>query len=126
MPKKVAGGARSGPLSEMDVVDIRVKYWQLNYTQGQLAREKRVTINTIGRIVRGETWQEVGGPGSAIAERQEVEEKLIAHAEANAPAENSSEIQTSMQKVLAMIAGNSLPPAAPAATDNEADNENED
>lgn len=57
------GNSRASTLNELDVVEIREKYWQQGFTQGALARLKGVTVGTIGRVVRGETWQHVGGAG---------------------------------------------------------------
>lgn len=52
------GNIRSGQrkLTPMDVIEIR-KRRAAGETQASLCREYRVTVGTIGRIVRGESWQ---------------------------------------------------------------------
>jgi hypothetical protein len=58
-------------LSGEQVLRIRELY-EAGYSQGHLARTFLVTIGTIGRIVRGESWQgvaghgETGGPAPAL------------------------------------------------------------
>jgi hypothetical protein len=47
---------RSAKLSATDVYNIRQRYTE-GESQGSLAREFQVTVGTIGRIVRGESWQ---------------------------------------------------------------------
>lgn len=51
-------------LTAEQVLEIRERYWQQNWTQGALARHYGVAVGTIGRIVRGESWQGLGGPGT--------------------------------------------------------------
>lgn len=80
---------KGAALTEIDVVEIREKYWKENWTQGALARLKRVTVNTIGKIVRGETWQHVG----------EAEEVEIGHPPVRVPEE---EIQASLARLAAL------------------------
>jgi hypothetical protein len=50
------GNVRASKLTPERVADIRAKY-AAGWTQGRLARENQVSIGTIGRIVRGESWQ---------------------------------------------------------------------
>lgn len=46
-------------LTVTNVRDIREMYARGDATQGQLSREYKVSIVTIGRIVRFESWQDV-------------------------------------------------------------------
>jgi hypothetical protein len=48
---------RSAKLTATQVLDIRTKFAD-GATQGSLAREYGVTVGTIGRITRGETWNQ--------------------------------------------------------------------
>lgn len=52
------GNLKSGKrkLTPMDVLDIRRRYG-IGESQASLCREYQVTVGTIGRIVRGESWQ---------------------------------------------------------------------
>lgn len=50
---------RASKLTVRDVQEIRRFYGQGTVSQGQLARDYKVSIVTIGRIVRGEVWQSV-------------------------------------------------------------------
>lgn len=43
-------------LTEEIVRTIKQRYFDAGDTQGHLARVYQVSVNTIGRIVRGETW----------------------------------------------------------------------
>jgi len=59
MGKFLRGNIKAAVLTAELVREIRHKYHILGYTQGQLAREYQINVNTVGRIVRGETWQDV-------------------------------------------------------------------
>jgi hypothetical protein len=53
---------RHASLTEIDVLNIRVRFDAGCVTQTDLAIEFGVLQSTIGRIIRGETWKHVGGP----------------------------------------------------------------
>ena len=72
MPKFWLGNTKGSTLTPEQVMDIRLRYAQGNISQGALAREYRVTINTIGRIVRGESWNRL----PAVAQPLDVEASL--------------------------------------------------
>jgi hypothetical protein len=55
---------RAARLTPEDVANIRERYADGATTQGALARHYRVSVNTIGRIVRGESWNAYSGPRS--------------------------------------------------------------
>jgi DNA-binding XRE family transcriptional regulator len=61
-----AGGPLHAPtrgvFSKKDVVAIRRNYASRRVTQLELAQEHGVDVATISRLVRGETYAEVGGP----------------------------------------------------------------
>ena len=44
-------------LSQLDADEIRQLYASGKFTHGALARRFRVSVNSIGRILRGESWQ---------------------------------------------------------------------
>lgn len=52
---------RAAVLTPEQVLEIRERYSQ-GETQGSLCRAFSVSIGTIGRIVRGETWNQHAGP----------------------------------------------------------------
>lgn len=49
-------------LTAGDVRNIREMYGGGHYTQGQLSRDFGISVNQIGRIVRGESWQDIPEP----------------------------------------------------------------
>ena len=56
------GHSHSKKLSNEQVWEIKDKYFNRGYTQAALCREYGVVRETIGRIVRGESRQNVGKP----------------------------------------------------------------
>ena len=74
--------SKASKLSASEVVEIRRLYLE-GMTQGALCREFGVSIVTIGRIVRGETWQKLP-----------VAEKPL----------SEGEMKASQERVLAMLA----------------------
>lgn len=54
------GNTRAGKVTGEQVLDIRSKYAE-GWSQGRLARHFALSVGQIGRIVRGEAWQELGG-----------------------------------------------------------------
>jgi plasmid maintenance system antidote protein VapI len=59
MTKFTQGNARAAKLSNEDVMDMRQKFFDEGWSQAKLARHYQVHINTVGRIVRGESRQRV-------------------------------------------------------------------
>lgn len=98
------GNTRAAKLTPIQVLDIREAY-DTGTTQRELCNRYGVSIGTIGRIVRGETWQSYGGPGEHEgASRQDVdssmhEAALERMAQMNAPASDSAVIQASLAKL---------------------------
>ena len=56
------GNARASKLNNLDVLEMRQKYFDEGWTQAQCARHWHVNVNTVGRIVRGESRQAVPMP----------------------------------------------------------------
>lgn len=84
-------------MTASEVVKIRQMYLE-GMTQGMLCREFGVSIITIGRIVRGETWQKLPMSAKPLSE---------------------GEMKASQERVLAMLAadpgeGTGLSPTQPA------------
>ena len=52
------GSIAAAKLSPVEVLEIRLRYANEGWTQGKLSREYQVSVGTIGRIVRGESWQQ--------------------------------------------------------------------
>lgn len=52
---------RAARLTPEEVYQIRQEY-EAGTTQGELCRKYGVSVGTIGRIVRGETWNQFQGP----------------------------------------------------------------
>jgi hypothetical protein len=64
---------RAKKLTAGDVAEMRGHYAQ-GATQGALSRHYGVTIGQVGRIVRGESWQE--GAGTRMPTQEEMDETL--------------------------------------------------
>jgi hypothetical protein len=62
MTKFRLGNIRNAKLTPEEVVEIRERYWHGMESQGALCRAYNVSRDTIGRVVRGESFQEYGGP----------------------------------------------------------------
>lgn len=60
-------------------------YASRKYTQGDLSREYEVSVIQIGRIVRGEVWQNLGPIPATEAEIQESAARVAAALRADAP-----------------------------------------
>ncbi len=52
--------SRAAKLTANEVMEIRRLYAETDVTQGQLARDFKVSGVQIGRIIRGEVWQKLG------------------------------------------------------------------
>lgn len=96
---------RAAKLLPEQVVQIRELYHKFNRSQASLSREFGVTEGTIGRIVRGTSWQAYGGPGEHVGAREASDAQLLheaaleENARINAPAMDSPEIQESLAKL---------------------------
>lgn len=69
--------ARAAKLRPDQVLNIRKLYHEGNRSQASLSREFGVTEGTIGRIVRGTSWQAYGGPGGHLGGQTETEQDLL-------------------------------------------------
>jgi transposase-like protein len=88
------GNKRAAKLSNEVVLEILDKYHNKGQTQGQLAREYDVTVNTIGRIVRRETHQRVMMPVDVQASA----EQLAAFQASLPPSEALERLQQAIAK----------------------------
>jgi hypothetical protein len=70
MGKFTKGNVQAKRLTAEKVLEIRLKYSE-GQSQGSLAREYEVSVGQVGRIVRGEVWQNFQQvePTQAIEER---------------------------------------------------------
>lgn len=73
------GNVRAGKLTPETVMEIREEY-NRGVTQGYLARKHHVSVITIGRIVRGETWQDYPGPGEHRGATERTVERCLHNA----------------------------------------------
>lgn len=107
--KFTPGHKRAAKLTALEVIAIREKYWQQGYTQGQLAREYHVGTAQIGKIVRGEAWQDLGGVGyHTNAEEAPAEQRLRESAEdtlilQSAPTVSEQEVQASLARLMGKL-----------------------
>ena len=107
MAKFSRHNSRASKLTAEQVVEIRNKYWKENWTQARLARFYGVTEGTVGRIVRGTSWQAFGGPGThaGAAEQTELQAEIELAAQ-NAALHNdgppSAEAQAALARIMAM------------------------
>lgn len=106
------GNTKAGKLNGLQVADIRVKYHQEGWSQGRLAREFQVTIGTIGRIVRGETWQNSPHPASNRAAYQEGGHFPLTEEQLNIAAKASE------ARLLKMLDMEQAPVSAPPPTES--------
>ena len=78
------GNTRAAKLSNLDVLELRQKYFDEGWSQAALSRHYGVNINTVGRIVRGESRQSVPMPSedpATIRQRLlELQERVNAEA----------------------------------------------
>ena len=75
MTKFTPGNTRAARISNEQVLELRRLYFDENWSQARLARHYQVNVNTIGRIVRGESRQRVPMPS---AKPEEIAERLLA------------------------------------------------
>ena len=94
MTKFQLGHRRSSKLSPDQVLEIRRLYSELNWSQGRLAREFGMSVGQIGRIVRGEHWQEY----TQIPTEQEIEHQLVV-----GPKPDPEELKASLERLRAKM-----------------------
>lgn len=98
----------SSPCTPEEVMRIRQLYAQ-GWTQGRLAREFQRNVGTIGRIVRGETHQELPqiSPDitSSAAEAQKRFEELMLEKTEERQAEVASRFSEDLSKATALNEG---------------------
>jgi hypothetical protein len=108
---------RAGKVTPADILNIRELYHNQRYTQRALANMYNVATETIGRIVRNETWREYGGAGTennpSAAENLH-HAALERMAQMNAPASDSAVIQASMAQVAQKLAALEVTQQPPA------------
>lgn len=73
-----ARNTKASKLTATQVQQIREFYARGAITQGQLARDYQVSIVTIGRIVRGEVWQNLAPREPTRQELDESAQRLLA------------------------------------------------
>lgn len=64
-------------LTEDEVLEIRQKYSQAEYSQKELGKEYGVRRTQIGSIVRGENWQSVDGPTFTTDEIKDIRKEIM-------------------------------------------------
>lgn len=101
---------RAGRLTPVQVLKIRELY-DAGMTQRELCWRYNVSIMTIGRIVRGESWKQYGGPGThpgatrlptAVHEAWDAQDKLIEQSLRGAPPPSDAEIAASLARLREM------------------------
>ena len=68
---------KSAKISALQVMEMRVRYRQQGITQGRLAAEYGLSVIQVGRIVRGESWQDVPELQASQNEMQASLERLM-------------------------------------------------
>jgi len=72
MTKFSQGNNKAAKLSNVDILELRDRVLNQGWTHGQACRHYGLHINTVGRIVRGESHRNVPMPSEgAITEKQE-------------------------------------------------------
>lgn len=90
---------KAAKLTPSQVFELREKYSQ-GQSQGSLAREYQVSVGQIGRIVRGESWQQYTNPA-------EIKEPVhVTTGVSHEPSE--AEIQASFEKLQRMLGENAV------------------
>jgi hypothetical protein len=124
------GNIRGAKLTPEQVVEIRERYWRGMESQGALCRAYGVSKETIGRVVRGETFQEYGGPVPGGREKppaQELAEAAEDHAALSAPEPDGAAIAASLAKLNTLLPPDKQvggepagePPALPGDNDHD-------
>ena len=76
----------SQKLTDVEVVEIRRRYAEEGLSQGELGREYNVTIQTIGRIVRGESRTKLKLPERMLTDAELQEQAAASFAKFQAMA----------------------------------------
>jgi len=105
MSKFNRGNTRAHKLTPLQVHEIREKYAREGRTQASLAREYRVVPETVGRIVRGETWQQF----EAIETNFAIEARMVRAVEPRM----RSDAEASLERFKKMMGIEDPPPASP-------------
>lgn len=72
--KFLRGHINAAKLTPDDVYELRRLYAEESWTQGRLSRHFRISVGQVGRIVRGESWQQYTQP----VHRDQVEHEVSA------------------------------------------------
>lgn len=91
--------SRAAKLTVQKVLEIRRRYAEGD-TQSLLSRVYQVSLVQIGRIVRGESWQQVPGVGNGRLSAEESERYMVQRAGNGQLRTEEEEIQASLEKVL--------------------------
>ena len=107
MTKFHLSNLRGAKLTPDQVTRIRERYWNNMESQSALCREYGVSKETIGRVVRGETFQNVPGPvpgGRQKPEAQVLLESAQDHAAmSSAPEPDGAAIAASLAKLNTLL-----------------------
>lgn len=88
---------RAGKLTPAIVYELRQRYVE-GWTQGRLAREYQISVGQVGRIVRGEAWQQYDNPAKEITTSMKVTQRI------HIPEPTKEEIAASLAKLQGMLA----------------------
>ena len=75
MSKFSPHNTKGAKISNDQVLELRQLYHEEGWTQAQLARKYQVNVNTVGRIVRGESRQQVP---MATESPEDIRKRLVA------------------------------------------------
>lgn len=100
--KHTTGNKRSAKLTPSEVIEMRRLYSEEGWTQGRCARHFGISVGQVGRIVRGEHWQEYTQPPT----QQEIDARSIANPR------SEGEVEASQVKLAELL---SIPSAAEEA-----------
>jgi hypothetical protein len=107
-----SGNSRASKIAPAQVLDLREKYAQ-GRTQGSLAREYRLSVGQVGRIVRGESWQQF----ETVATDHDLRVEGAMRRQAFAAEVPQQELDTSAQKLFAQLDADVKPRAVPSLLD---------
>lgn len=97
MPSFNRGNLKSAKLTPEQVYDIRQKYTE-GWTQAALARLYQVTTGTIGRIVRGEAWQQFANPAADLIRGENPDEGPLSPADKSGAQRSLERFQALMRE----------------------------
>ena len=101
MTKMSRFNTKAAKLTPSQVYELREKYANGD-SQGKLAREYQVSVGQIGRIVRGESWQQYTNPAEIAQGARESEQRMQQIMSRGEPTDE--EIQASFEKLQRMLA----------------------